>query len=107
MKVKTPKEDPRIKSAREAEERRADSAFIENTGQLLDEATRKKIRRVGQRGRMRVAAAGAAGAGAAAGGAGAGAGSSGGGSFDPGASGAISGGSGGGGRFSGITAAQV
>lgn len=52
MKVKAPKgpvEDPKIKSAREAAERRADASFIEDTGQLLDEETRKRIRRFGNR----------------------------------------------------------
>lgn len=50
MKVKAPKEDPRIKSAREAEERRVDAAFIENTSMLLDEKGRKRVRRFGRRG---------------------------------------------------------
>lgn len=50
MKTKAPKEDPRIKSAREAEERRADASFIENTGELLDDETRRRIRRFGARG---------------------------------------------------------
>ncbi len=78
MKVKTPKEDPRIKSARESEERRADAAFIENTGQILDEETRKRIRRFGSRGSAaQVVAGGGGGVG------GGGAGSSGG-SYDPG-----------------------
>lgn len=88
MKTKTPKEDPRIKSAREAEERRADASFIENTGQILDEETRKRIRRFGSRG----AAVQAAGAGARGGGGAA----TGGGSFDPsGSYGGFSGGGGG------------
>lgn len=52
MKVKAPKgpvEDPKIKSAREAAERRADASFIEDTGVLLDEETRRRIRRFGNR----------------------------------------------------------
>lgn len=92
MKVKTPKEDPRIKSARESEERRADAAFIENTGQLLDEETRRRIRKFGSRGGARAAAAnGTTGT----------SGGSGGGSYDPGTmtgggvSGNVGGGSGG------------
>lgn len=95
MKVKTPKEDPRIKSAREAEERRADAAFIANTSELLDESTRRKIRRVGSRTRAR-AAANAVGGGAGAGG---GSGGSGGGSYDPGAGSSVS--TGGGSRGTG------
>jgi hypothetical protein len=88
VKVKTPKEDPRIKSARESEERRADAAFIENTGQLLDEETRKRIRRFGNRGSaMRAVASGG----------GAASGGSGGGSYDPGS---VGGSSMGGGRGS-------
>lgn len=90
MKVKTPKEDPRIKSARESEERRADAAFIENTGQLLDEETRRRIRKFGNRNSAR-AAVRASGAGtttgmggSAASGGGIGSGG-GGGSYDPGA----------------------
>lgn len=87
MKVKTPKEDPRIKSAREAAERRADAAFIENTGQILDEETRKRIRRFGNRGSAVRAVAG---------GGGSPGGGSGGGSYDPGAGGGVSGGGSGG-----------
>lgn len=52
MKTKTPKdagEDPAIKSAREREERRADSAFLENAKGVLDEQTRDRIRRFGVR----------------------------------------------------------
>lgn len=97
MKVKTPKEDPRIKSAREAEERRADAAFIETNAALLDEETRKRIRRVGSRTRGRAAATG--GGTTVTGGAG---GS--GGSFDPGG-GSYAGG--GGGRSTGDLAVQV
>lgn len=59
MRPKTPKEDPRIKSAREAEERRADAAFIEENRELLDEEMRRRIRRVGSRSRARAAAPGA------------------------------------------------
>jgi hypothetical protein len=49
VKTKTPKEDPKIKSAREAAERRADASFIEDTGQILDEETRRRIRKFGNR----------------------------------------------------------
>lgn len=49
MKTKTPKEDPTIKSAREREERRADAAYLENAAALLDEETRRRIRRFGAR----------------------------------------------------------
>lgn len=83
MKVKTPKEDPSIKAARDREERRADAAFIENTSSLLDEETRKRIRRFGTRGgAVRVSGGGGGG-----GRGGGGAGGSGGGSYDPGGSG--------------------
>lgn len=80
MKVKTPKEDPSIKSARDREERRADAAFIENTSGLLDDETRKRIRRFGKRsGAARAVAGGVTGA------SGSTSGSTGGsGSFDPG-----------------------
>lgn len=89
MKVKTPKEDPRIASARDREERRADAAFVENASGILDDETRKRIRRFGKRGgAVRATATGAT---ASAGGAS----SSTGGSFDPGAYGGIGGGSGG------------
>jgi len=90
VKVKTPKEDPTIKSAREREERRADASFVENTSGLLDDETRKRIRRFGQRGGAVKAPGGGATGGGSGGGAG---GSSGGGSFDPGV--------GGGGGFNG------
>lgn len=95
MKVKTPKEDPAIKSAREREERRADQAFVENAQGVLDDETRKKIRRFGARGRVaRVAGTGAGG------GTGTGTGS-GGGSYDPGSGGSSVGGGFGGGGFGG------
>lgn len=90
MKTKTvaaAKEDPSIKAARDREERRADAAFLDGAKGLLDEETRRKIRKFGSRPAARAAAA--AGSGAAAG-AGSGSGS---GSFDPGAFG--------GGRFGG------
>ncbi|WGM47658.1 hypothetical protein KOAAANKH_02540 [Brevundimonas sp. NIBR10] len=91
MKVKTPKEDPRIASARDREERRADAAFVENASGILDDETRKRIRRFGKRGgSVRATATGAS---ASTGGSGAS--SSGGGSFDPGAFGGVGGGSGG------------
>lgn len=61
MKTKAPKEDPRIKSAREAEERRADAAFIENTGELLDDETRRRIRKFGARGGGAVSVSGGGG----------------------------------------------
>lgn len=48
-KVKLPPEDPAIKAARDAEQRRADSAFQANAGEVLDEETRKRIRRFGAR----------------------------------------------------------
>jgi hypothetical protein len=59
VRPKAPKEDPRIKSAREAEERRADAAFLETNAALLDEEMRRRIRRVGSRSRARAAARGA------------------------------------------------
>ena len=49
MKTKAPKEDPTIKAAREREERRADAAYVENAAGLLDEETRRRIRRFGAR----------------------------------------------------------
>lgn len=49
MKAKAPKEDPSIKAARDREERRADAAFVENAAALLDEETRRRIRRFGRR----------------------------------------------------------
>lgn len=51
MKVKTdaPKEDPAIAAARERETARADAAYINNTQSLLDDETRKRARRFGQR----------------------------------------------------------
>lgn len=84
MKVKTPKEDPRIKSAREAEERRADAAFIENTGQLLDDETRRRIRKFGTRGSgpaRVISGGGGSGGGGAPGGGGSGGGGFGGGGY--------------------------
>lgn len=63
MKTKAPKEDPRIKSAREAEERRADASFIENTGELLDDETRRRIRKFGARGGGAVSVSGGGGGG--------------------------------------------
>jgi hypothetical protein len=50
MKTKQPKEDPRLKSLREAAERRADADYTENTGALLDDETRQRIRKFGARG---------------------------------------------------------
>lgn len=94
MKTKTPKEDPRIKSAREAEERRADASFIENTGELLDDETRRRIRKFGARGgAVRVVAPGVGGGGVTGGAGGSG------GSGDPGSY--MGGGSAGAGRGSG------
>lgn len=61
MKTKTPKEDPKIKSAREAAERRADASFIADTGQLLDEETRRRIRKFGNRATAARTGAGAGG----------------------------------------------
>lgn len=95
MKVKTPKEDPAAKTAREREQARADAAFIENSQELLDEETRRRVRRFGVRGRAARGGGAVAGSGGVAGG---------GGSFDPGGYGAggngsgssIGGGSGGG-----------
>lgn len=49
MKTKAPKEDPSIKAARDREERRADAAFVEGAQGLLDEETRRRIRRFGRR----------------------------------------------------------
>ena len=51
MKVKTdaPKEDPAVTAARERETARADAAYINNTQTLLNDETRKRARRFGQR----------------------------------------------------------
>ncbi|MGN6063833.1 hypothetical protein [Brevundimonas diminuta] len=49
MKTKAPKEDPTIKAARDREERRADAAYVEGAAALLDEETRRRIRRFGAR----------------------------------------------------------
>ena len=51
MKVKAPKntEDPEAKAAREREQARADAAFVENTQELLDDETRRRVRRLGRR----------------------------------------------------------
>lgn len=89
MKVKTPKEDPSIKSARDREERRADAAFIENTTGLLDEEQRKRVRRFGKRGN---AVRSVTGGSTASGGTSGGVAGGGGGSFDPGAVGGYGGG---------------
>ncbi|MCA3700819.1 MAG: hypothetical protein IOB84_13685 [Brevundimonas sp.] len=100
MKVKTPKEDPAAKSAREREERRADAAFIENTSNLLSEEERRRVRRFGRR-QAAVRVAGQAGA------AGSGMGSASAGSFDPagyGGSSGSGGGSAGAGDFSSTVA---
>lgn len=83
MKTKAPKEDPSIKAARDREERRADAAFVEGAQGLLDEETRRRIRRFGKRNAASRAPGGAAGGG-------------GGGSVGGGAGGALSGGGGGG-----------
>lgn len=99
VKVKTPKEDPALKSAREREERRADQAFVENAQEGLDDETRKRIRRFGNRGSAARLGRGAFGGGFAGGGGSSG--GTGGGSYDPGggfAGGSGSSGSGGGSR---------
>lgn len=51
MKVKNdaPKEDPTVTAARERETARADAAYINNTQTLLNDETRKRARRFGQR----------------------------------------------------------
>lgn len=49
MKVKTPKEDPRAKALRDREEQRADAAYSETTSQLLDDESRRRLRRLGRR----------------------------------------------------------
>ena len=98
MKVKTPKEDPAAKTAREREQARADAAFIENSQEVLDEETRRRIRRFGVRGRAAGIATGAV--------SGGGSGSGGGGSFDPGAGGGYASG-GGGGSVGGITQSVI
>lgn len=90
MKTKAPKEDPAVVAAREREERRADAAYIEGTANLLDEETRRRIRRFGRRGAASRAVAG----GGFGGGAG-GVGGTAGGSYDPGVGGGPSGGPGG------------
>lgn len=43
------KEDPTVTAAREREQARADASFISNTQGLLDEETRRRARRFGQR----------------------------------------------------------
>lgn len=100
MKVKPPAETPEEKAARAArlkEERRADAAFTETTQDLLDDETRKRVRRLGARARM----AGAAGAaGFSAGVANVAAGYGGSGSYAPPAGGGYGGG--GGGKFNDV-----
>lgn len=49
MKVKTPKEDPRAKALRDREQQRADAAYSETTSALLDDETRRRLRRLGGR----------------------------------------------------------
>jgi hypothetical protein len=49
VKVKTPKEDPRAKALRDREEQRADAAYSETTSQLLDDESRRRLRRLGSR----------------------------------------------------------
>jgi hypothetical protein len=52
VKVKTPAptpEDPAIAAARAQEQQRADAAYTLNTQSLLDEDTKKRTRRFGQR----------------------------------------------------------
>lgn len=49
MKVKTPKEDPRAKALRDREESRADAAYTETASQLLDDESRRRLRRLGRR----------------------------------------------------------
>lgn len=93
MKAKAPKEDPTIKAAREREERRADAAYVEGAAALLDEETRRRIRRFGAR-------TNAARVGGVTGGVGGGIGG-GGGSVGSGAGGSIGGGGGGGSGFGG------
>lgn len=92
MKAKTPKEDPATKSAREAEQRRADAAFLEGAQGNLDEETRRRIRRFGARGaaaRIIGGVGGAAGSGSTSG---SGDGWSSGGDFMPGGGGGFGGG---------------
>lgn len=101
MKAKTPKEDPATKSAREAEQRRADAAFVDNAQGILDDETRRRIRRFGARGGAVRAIGGVGGVGGASGGSG-GSGFGGGGSAEMG-----SGASGGGGKIGGNYQQQV
>lgn len=49
VKVKAPKEDPAAKAAREREQARADSAYVDNAQGILDEETRRRVRRLGRR----------------------------------------------------------
>lgn len=49
VKVKAPKEDPSAKAAREREQARADSAYVDNAQGILDEETRRRVRRLGRR----------------------------------------------------------
>lgn len=84
MKTKAPKEDPTIKAAREREERRADAAYVENAAGLLDEETRRRIRRFGARAnaaRVGGVTGGIGGGGSVGAGAGGGTGGAGGGGF--------------------------
>lgn len=83
MKAKTPKEDPATKSAREAEQRRADAAFVDNAQGLLDDETRRRIRRFGARGSAARVIGGVGGGSGSSGTGGGGAGGGGGGSFCP------------------------
>jgi len=43
------KEDPAVTAARDREQARADASFITNTQGLLDDETRRRARRFGQR----------------------------------------------------------
>lgn len=49
MNFKAPKEDPAVVAARNAEADRAQNAYIANTQDLLQEETRKRVRRLGAR----------------------------------------------------------
>ena len=49
MKVKPPKEDPAAVAARAREQARADSAYIANAQDIVDDETRSRQRRLGSR----------------------------------------------------------
>lgn len=53
VRAKAPKEDPTAKATREREQARADAAYIENAQGLVDDETRRRLRRLGRRTSLR------------------------------------------------------